>query len=163
MIAPPPEHYITKKNAKEWAQRSATVRRLHAEAKQLRIEADAAKEALAAYSAVDYRGERLVRVRKQLNNIDKSIDVAILKGDAKQIKELADAQMRLNEQERQLANRPMPGTERPSNRKQKSSDPQPITYPETEPQYMVLHDPFSEVVFPRESNPPVNDPNEPNG
>jgi uncharacterized membrane protein YccC len=62
----------------------------------------------------DFQTVRLTRVREQLDRIDSMLST---EEDPKRIKELADATARLQEQERQLANRPMPGSLRPQSPK----------------------------------------------
>ena len=51
-------------------------------------------------------------MRVQLDRLDQEIDAEI-GGDSKRLKELVDAQMRLSEQERILAGKPLPGSRRP--------------------------------------------------
>jgi hypothetical protein len=53
---------------------------------------------------------RLLRVRKQLNRVDRLLDAET---DPMKIDRLASALLRLSEQERILANRPLPGSRRP--------------------------------------------------
>ena len=79
-------------------------------------------------AANDYVARRLARVRKQLDSVDAAIEECI-GGDSKRLKELTDAQMRLAEQERQLAGRPLPGSRRPS------ADHEPRRTQRAEPQY----------------------------
>ena len=56
---------------------------------------------------------RLARVRAQLDRLDDELAECSLE-DSKRIKELTDAQLRLSEQERILAGRPLPGSRRPA-------------------------------------------------
>lgn len=58
-----------------------------------------------------FAGRRLMRVREQLERLDR---LASEEDDPKQLKALADATTRLSEQERLLAGRPLPGSRRPS-------------------------------------------------
>ncbi len=78
------------------------------------------EEPRVAESVADYATLRLIRVRKQLDAVDDAIELAI-GGDSKSLKELTDAQMRLAEQERILAGRPMPGSLKPTSAKPSSS------------------------------------------
>jgi hypothetical protein len=63
----------------------------------------------------DYTKRRLARVRLQLDAVDAQIAGEQVKGtpDAKRLKELIEAQSRLNIQERELSMRPAPGTTKP--------------------------------------------------
>lgn len=71
-----------------------------------------------------YIEQRLLRVRKQLNKIDGMIEEEL---DPAKLDRLASAQARLSEQERQLANRPLPGTLKPQSPKRtKSQSVEPI-------------------------------------
>ena len=72
-----------------------------------------ATETPIAEHSLDYTAIRLMRVRKQLDRLD---ELASEETDPKRCKEFADATSRLQEQERQLAGRPLPGTLKPSSR-----------------------------------------------
>lgn len=61
---------------------------------------------------LDYHNKRLARVRAQLDRLDSELEKCSL-SDSKRIKELTDAQLRLSEQERILAGRPLPGSRKP--------------------------------------------------
>lgn len=74
-----------------------------------------------------FADKTLLRVRKQIERLSDEIDDAI-EGDSKKLKELTDALARLNEVERQLSGRPLPGTLKP---RQSRSDPAPIYAPPT--------------------------------
>lgn len=65
---------------------------------------------------------RLARVRSQLDLIDKLItnECKADMPDAQKLDRLASAQMRLSEQERILADRPLPGSRRPTSTTPKS-------------------------------------------
>ncbi len=67
-----------------------------------------------ADSATDYADSRLIRVRDLLNQLDGQLSAELLRAvpDSKRLKELADAAHRLQEQERTLCGRPLPGTTR---------------------------------------------------
>ncbi len=86
---------------------------------------------IAEQPAIDYTTIRLMHVRKQLDRLD---SLASEETDTKRCKEFADATSRLQEQERQLAGRPLPGTLKPSSAKPR----RPETMPEpTIPQAVV--------------------------
>lgn len=63
----------------------------------------------------EYASSRLIRVRDLLNQIDSQLAAELLRAvpDSRRLKELADAAHRLQEQERTLAGRPLPGSRRP--------------------------------------------------
>lgn len=62
----------------------------------------------------EFTARRLVRVRKQLDMLDAEVDAAIPDRRLQdRVKPLVEAQSRLSEQERFLANRPGPGTRKP--------------------------------------------------
>ena len=67
---------------------------------------------LVADPGLDFHIKRLARVRAQLTRIDDELEGCSF-GDSKRIKDLTDAQLRLSEQERILAGRPLPGSRRP--------------------------------------------------
>ncbi len=93
-------------NAREMAARSVALRRAAREER-------AAKAALLAEEAensADYPAMRLTRVRKQLNRID---ELLLSEDDPAKLDRLAAASMRLAEQERILAGRPLPGSLKP--------------------------------------------------
>lgn len=75
---------------------------------------------------LDYTAIRLMRVRKQLDRLD---ELASEETDPKRCKEFADATSRLQEQERQLAGRPLPGTLKPSSKAPRATQ----TLPEPTP------------------------------
>lgn len=60
--------------------------------------------------AQPYVFQRLMRVRRQLDRIDRMM---MTESDAQKLDRLASAQARLSEQERTLAMRPAPGSLRP--------------------------------------------------
>ena len=94
----------------------------------------------------DYTAVRLMRVRKQLDRLDA---LAAEETDPKRCKEFADATSRLQEQERQLANRPLPGTLKPSQPKAQRTRATP------EP---TLAQPTAEQPKPTQGNPRPNNP-----
>lgn len=81
-----------------------------------------------------YHGLRLTRVRVQLNSLDSELEGEMRKQkpDARRIKELVDAQMRLSEQERILSGRPLPGSNRPRSDRPRRSPlaPEPVETPQ---------------------------------
>jgi len=76
-----------------------------------------APPAIVAEKPDDYHSRRLSRVRAQLDSLDSRLEDEFQRPrpDAKTIKAIVEAQMRLSEQERILAGRPMPGSRRPGN------------------------------------------------
>jgi hypothetical protein len=80
-------------------------------AKQLADKARLASPAEKQLIAEKFQERRLVRVRKQLETIDGLIDAEMAGDcDAARLDRLANAAIRLNEQERQLSNRSLPPT-----------------------------------------------------
>jgi len=70
----------------------------------------------------DFISTRLSRVRAQLDRLDQLLSIAT---DTKAIKELADATKRLQDQERELSGRPLPGSRRPAPEPSPSARPAP--------------------------------------
>lgn len=99
--------FFTKENASFYAAKSADVRRQTIEEAKLAI------ETASLDPAIDYSQRRLARVRLQLDNVDNDIAIESKSGDSKRLKELCEAQARLNAQERELSMRPAPGTTKP--------------------------------------------------
>lgn len=83
----------------------------------------------------NYSITRLARVREHLDALDQEISDELdkAKPDSKRLKELSDAQTKLEEQERRLSGRPLPGTLRPTNGKTKRQA-DPVSEPEPAPQ-----------------------------
>jgi nuclear transport factor 2 (NTF2) superfamily protein len=100
-VRPPLPHAFTKETAAENARKAVAAR----EAKRL------AKRALPSVSIDPYVNKRLARVRAQLEKIDAMMGEEL---DPQRLDRLASAQARLSAQEFALANRPMPGSFRPS-------------------------------------------------
>jgi hypothetical protein len=105
---------FTAANARENAAKS------HAARQQRRPNGDLAGETFRQTPQVgpheaagDYVSRRLARVRAQLDLVDSAIEKAI-GGDSKRLKELTEAQSRLEEQERRLSGRPLPGSRKPA-------------------------------------------------
>lgn len=96
--------------ARQMAAKSHEARRLR-KAKDERAEQRAQIAALEEEPAYDKL--RLIRVRKALDELDKQMAQAIKAGESKVVKELADAQAKLSDQERILDGRPLPGSRRP--------------------------------------------------
>ena len=77
--------------------------------------------------ADNFRDKTLLRVRAQIESL---LDDLSIERDAQKKDRLASALGRLNEIERQLAGRPMPGSLKPSSKQSRSSpqvEPTPIT------------------------------------
>lgn len=96
---------FTTATAKEMAARSAQIRKERREAIQAEVEA-----ALELTKLTDYVRQRLLRVRTQLDRLDRMM---LTETDPQKLDRLASAQARLSEQERTLAMRPAPGSLRP--------------------------------------------------
>jgi hypothetical protein len=97
---------FTSANAREMADKGREARRQRL--LQLRQTIDTLVES----PTVDFHAKRLARVRVQLDRIDSELERCSL-SDSKRIRDLTDAQLRLSEQERILAGRPLPGSRRP--------------------------------------------------
>lgn len=110
---------LTSANAAEMARLAHAKRRERKE--NLRIQVQQAQEAQDP-PKYDYETRRLIRVRAQLDRLDREIDAEI-GGDSKRLRELVDAQTRLSEQERILSGRPMPGSLRPKAPKEPKTPP----------------------------------------
>ena len=105
---------ITAEIAREFQRRGV-------EARKARQKERALLEALQASVAIQqpitpvtpdsYLTERLMRVRKQLDQVDAMM---LTEDDPQRLDRLASAQMRLSEQERILAGRPLPGSRKPA-------------------------------------------------
>lgn len=98
---------ITSANARQMAAKGHEAKRLRLEALRQTV------DTLVQSPEVDYHSKRLARVRVQLGRIDDELERASL-SDSKRIKELTEAQIRLAEQERILAGRPLPGSRKPA-------------------------------------------------
>lgn len=110
-------------NAKECQQKSVEARKLHQEEK--RIANELALIAAMREQLPEYQTKRLGRVRLQLDRLDQML---MTETDPQKLDRLASAQSRLSEQERQLSNRPLPGTLRPQSpgKRSKLATPEPI-------------------------------------
>ncbi len=113
-------------NAKELSAKGHEAKRL----KKLAI-AQALKEAKELKAKIAampdpniYAETRLLRVRGQLDALDDAIQQEVAGGESKRLKELVEAQAKLSEQERILANRPLPGSHRPSSKPTKPRTPE---------------------------------------
>ena len=143
---PKSDTWFTPANAKEMSARA------HA-AKQERWNnlQQAAQDAenTPATPELDFAAKRLIRVRIQLNMVDKELDDLINDPDAdpKRTKNLLEMQHRLNAQERELSMRPAPGTTKPSTAKQ--------------PKSRASHE--SQILFEEAPAKPINDQNEQKG
>lgn len=116
---------ITSENAAELGRKGALAR-LEALAKR-KAEEQAENERLAKLSTEgpDYQQERLARVRKQLNKLDRMIEE---EEDPQKLDRLASAQSRLAKQEQELSGRPLPGSLRPTKKPtaRSSNIPDPV-------------------------------------
>lgn len=94
--------------------------------------AEKQRELAAEKAGVSYTDKTLARVRLQLDKVYDAFLVEARKRrpDAAKLDKLASAQARLYEQERQLANRPLPGSLKPVVEKPKRSSPLPEPEPE---------------------------------
>ena len=126
-----PAVLFTSETAAEMGRRSAEARRKRDEFVRSTI---SAIETIPAHQrqTPTFTDKSLLRVRIQINRIHDQIDEAIT-GDPKKLKELAESLARLNEIERQLSGRPLPGTLKPE-RKMKQvqvwSEPEPVATPQ---------------------------------
>ena len=117
IMAWPMNGQFTAENAAEMARRAA-------ESKRKRLEELRNAVAVAANDpSLDYIESRLRRVRLQLDKVDAML---LEERDPQKLDRLASASARLSEQERQLSNRPMPGSLKPSAK-------QPRVTPQAEP------------------------------
>lgn len=118
---------FTAENAAEMGKRG-NVALAESKLRKRALTADPSQETAEAES---FRKIRLLRVRKQLDSIDRAIDEAMAGiVDPAKLDRLASAAIRLNEQERQLSNRSLPPTLKADakSRKPRSADfdpPQP--------------------------------------
>ncbi len=117
-----PRALFTSANAKEMAAKSAEVRR---KAEQERLAFIAEHGRTADAEPANYISERLARARKQ---VDMLSDMLECEEDPQKLDRLASALARLSEIERQLANRPLPGSLKPSQprQQQRSATVEPI-------------------------------------
>ena len=106
---------FTSANAREMARRGNVARWSRPVAEPVQRAMPASPASVAGPVADEYQQRRLARVRRQLDDNDAHVDAELAKRqpDARRLKELVDAQIRLSEQERLLAGRPMPGSLRP--------------------------------------------------
>lgn len=103
---------ITTANAREMAAKSHAARRQRLASVTPAAETIPQTPQLNVLQAADpYVNARLARVRLQLARLDDLLDS---ESDPQKIDRLASASARLAEQERQLANRPLPGSRKPA-------------------------------------------------
>lgn len=117
----PPSTLFTAETARKAALASVAARRLNAQ--RLKAIAKAALDnpqtaAQPPAQVDDYSARRIMRVREQLNRID---DMLLREEDPQKIDRLASAQLRLSEQERILAGRPLPGSRKPAPERRQSA------------------------------------------
>jgi len=72
--------------------------------------------------SANYVQTELARTRAQIERLNGRLDKAIAKGDAKDLKFIADSVAKLREVERVLDGRPLPGSNKPSSPPRKSSN-----------------------------------------
>ena len=141
-----PKHLFTTQNARHFAALGNQA---------IKTQKEALRDAVliaCANPELDFAAKRLIRVRLQLNIVDKELDDLIVDPDAdpKRTKNLLEMQHRLNAQERELSMRPAPGTSKPASAKASRSS------------RMTSADPI--IADPAPPSPtPANDPNAPNG
>lgn len=115
---------ICKANAREMGLLGAKVRWERAREAKLAAElaADAPEEPQANSKLLTdkFTADRLRRVRKQLEKVDRMIDTET---DPQKLDRLASAAARLNEQERQLSNRSMPPVIRANQERKRTPKP----------------------------------------
>ena len=119
---------FTRENAREMSAKANYVR-WHKPDPEPRQEAKAETPAIAPAAIPEdgFADKTLVRVRKQIESL---LDDLSIERDAQKKDRLASALGRLNEIERQLAGRPIPGSLKPSSKQSRSSpqvEPTPIT------------------------------------
>lgn len=102
--------FINSENAKLLAKKSWDARRAKKQAAQEIEQASNQPSKPLQKASDDYTASRLVRVRKQLNMLDKMLEE---ESSAQAIDKLASAIAKLSELERTLAGRPLPGSFRP--------------------------------------------------
>lgn len=127
---------ITAENAREMAAKGNAAKA--ARLQQLR---DAVQDAV-SNPVIAFPSRTLSRVRLQMGNLADEIDKAI-GGDSKRLKELTDAFTRLAELERQLDNRPLPGSRRPKEDRPKRNEPLPEPTPAPVSAYNPANDPLA--------------------
>lgn len=102
---------ITPANAREMALRSAAARRLRREREErAKLNPPAAPQCPSLEASELYVARRLAKVRDQLDRVDAMFDAC---RDPIGLDRIAAVLARLSELERQLANRPLPGSRRP--------------------------------------------------
>lgn len=120
-----PKIPFTPANAREMALRSVLARKAAKDAEN----SQAPNESLqATEQSEDYTEQRLTRTRKQIDMLSDALEE---EDDPQRIDRLASAIARLSEIERQLANRPLPGSLKPSSKPSRGQsyptlDPRPI-------------------------------------
>ena len=104
-------------------ERKAAVIKQMQEAREMMAFAGKAIVAVAA-KPDDFVDRRLVRVRRQLQRLDRQLDDALEAEplDGRLLNDLAAAQSRLADQEQRLAGRPLPGSRRPGKERQRRVD-----------------------------------------
>jgi len=106
--------FFTKDNAKHFSELAQKAIQDRIERARLTKERERLK--------LDYREIRLLRVRKQLDKLDKEIERAV-HDDPKKLRDLVQAQNQLSQQEQMLSMRPGPGTIKPLPERRASGRP----------------------------------------
>lgn len=117
---------FTPQNAKEMAQRSAEARRLNRQrAEEAALLPPQVAQSVPQAAEDTYVLTRLLRVRGHLDRIDRMM---ASEQDPKRLRDLAAVTRDLEEQERRLSGRPLPGSKRPRPEPAKkiSSAPAPL-------------------------------------
>jgi len=133
---------FTRENASEMARRANLVR--WSPENRAKTVWDA-PEVSRAIPEDDYRSQRLLRVRKQLDRVDRMM---MTEDDPSRLDRLASAQNRLSEQERILDGRPTPGQLKPGlkpARRQPAPQVAIEVDTETTPQPVVVQPPKPEI------------------
>jgi len=152
-----PSPRFTPENAREFALKSCARRkilraeRIAAEAQQIAARELAAEKARqieldelnAALPKNSYLRERVLCVRQHIQRVSGMIDV---ENDAQRLERLAAALSKLEEIERNLCGRPLPGSRRPPPERRKTVEPRVINMDSVEPIFEpVPESPKSEV------------------
>lgn len=124
---------FTKENAVSYGLKGVEARRAnmlkHGEAKN-----SMALPPVQTEDSDSYRAKRLARVRRQLDMVDSEVWKEASKNpEGKRLKELVEAQNRLDAQEWSLSNRHKPSVAKPTGKP-------PKKYPDHEPQFSVIHE-----------------------
>jgi hypothetical protein len=112
---------FTRANAAEMAKR-AHIKRLEKEERKRLEEIQEETERKSATPKPDYVLNELSRTRTQIAKMNDRLDRAIVRGDARDLKFIADSVAKLREVERILDGRPLPGVNKPTSPPRKGSN-----------------------------------------